>query len=357
MSETLSPQQVQLTQDYTIPRIIVGAWQFSAGHNVNPTSAENAMETLTAYADAGCSAFDCADIYTGVEELLGEFLRRYKTRIGRREQSQIQIHTRYVPDRDALAQLSRAHTEQIIDRSLRRLGVDQLDLVQFSWWDYSIPGYVDCAVWLNELRAAGKIRHIGVTNFDVPRLREIVDAGVPVVSHQTQYSLLDHRPENGLVELCRKYGIHLLCYGTLAGGFLSGGWLGAPEPDASLANRSLTKYKLMIEEFGGWQTFQELLRTLDGIAQKHDVSIGNVATRYVLERPQVAAAIVGARNKEHLQDNLRTQIFNLDEDDRSRLRECSVHRSQRGDVFGLEREPDGAHASIMRYNLNREGMD
>ena len=354
MSETLGPQRAKLAQNYTVPRIIVGAWQLSVGHNINPTSAEAAIETLAAYAAAGFSTFDCADIYTGVEELLGEFSRLYKTSASQTEQSQIQIHTKYVPDRDALAQLSRAQTEQTIDRSLRRLGVDQLDLVQFSWWDYSIPRYVDCALWLNDLRTAGKIRHIGVTNFDVPRLFEILDAGVPVVSHQTQYSLLDHRPENGLVELCRERGIHLLCYGTLGGGFLSGRWLGAPEPGADLANRSLTKYRLMIEEFGGWTTFQELLRALDGIAKKHGVSIGNVATRYVLDMPQVAAAIVGARNQEHLQDNVQTQTLDLDNEDRSKLREYTVHRSQLGDVFGLEREPGGAHASIMRYNLNRD---
>ena len=343
--------------EYAIARIIVGAWQFSAGHNVDPTTTEDALDTLASFAEAGFSTFDCADIYTGVEELLGEFLRRYGARVTAGGHAPIRIHTKFVPDRDALPHMSRAYTERIIDRSLRRLGVEQLDLVQYSWWDYDVPGYIDTGFWLHDLQEAGKIRHIGVTNFDVPRLREIVDAGVPVLSHQVQYSLLDHRPEGGLVEFCRERGIHLLCYGTLAGGFLSSRWLDKPEPTGVLPNRSLTKYKLMIDEFGGWETFQELLRTMDTVATKHDVSIGNVATRYVLDRAQVAAAIVGARNREHLRDNLRTLTLELDEEDTSRLRELSVHRSQRGDVFALEREPNGAHGSIMRYNLNREGTD
>lgn len=73
---------------------------------------------------------------------------------------------------------------QSIDGSLRSLGVDALDLVQFYWHDYSAPKYVDAAQRLAELQTAGKIRHIGVTNFDVPRLDEIVQSGVRVVSNQ-----------------------------------------------------------------------------------------------------------------------------------------------------------------------------
>jgi len=263
MSESLGQQSAQqlvrLAPDYTIPRIIVGAWQFSAGHNVDPASTEDAIGTLASCADAGLSTFDCADIYTGVEELLGEFLRRYGNPVGEDGRPRIRIHTKFVPDHDTLPHISRVYTERIIDRSLRRLGVEQLDLVQFAWWDYDVQGYVETALWLHDLKEAGKIRHVGVTNFDVPRLLEIVDAGVPVVSQQVQYSLLDHRPEGGLVEFCRERGIQLLCYGTLAGGFLSRRWLDKPHPAGALPNRSLTKYKLMIDEFGGWETFQELL--------------------------------------------------------------------------------------------------
>ena len=89
--------------------------------------------------------------------------------------------------------------ERIIDRSLRRLGVERLDLVQFAWWDYEVPRYVETAVWLDEQRRAGKIRLLGATNFDVSHLAEIVEAGVPLVAHQVQYSLLDRRPERGMV--------------------------------------------------------------------------------------------------------------------------------------------------------------
>ena len=243
------------------------------------------------------------------------------------------------------------------DRSLRRLGVERLDLVQFGWWDYDVPRYVETACWLHELMLAGKIHQLGATNFDVPRLTELVDAGVPIVTHQVQYSLLDHRVDRGMVELCRERKIHLLCYGTLAGGFLSGKWLGLPEPRAALPNRSLTKYKLIIDEFGGWTAFQELLGVVHDIAAKHAVSIGNVATRYVLDRPQVGAMIVGARSGEHFRDILSTLGLALDEDDTSTLRGLTAHRGPAGDVYSLEREADGVHAAIMRYNLNRSAPD
>jgi aryl-alcohol dehydrogenase-like predicted oxidoreductase len=353
LGDTTTPEKVNLTSDYDVPRIIVGAWQFSAGHNLNPAGTENAIDTLSAFFDAGFSTFDCADIYTGVEELLGEWLRR-RAALSDSKLNNIRIHTKFVPDRDALRDITKSYTESIIDRSLRRLGVEQLDLVQFSWWDYRIPGYVETANWLHELQLKGKIRLLGVTNFDVPRMREICDSGVPVVSHQVQYSLLDHRPEHGLVDFCRERDIKLLCYGTLAGGFLSERWLGKAEPAETLSNRSLTKYKLMIDEFGGWGTYQALLEELANIAAKHDVDIATIATRYVLQQAQVAAAIVGARRREHLNANRRVLSVELDQKDIARMRSVALPRSPKGDVFDLERVPGSTHAAIMRYNLNRD---
>jgi aryl-alcohol dehydrogenase-like predicted oxidoreductase len=127
----------------------------------------------------------------------------------------------------------------------------------------------------------------------------MLDAGIPIVSMQVQYSLLDARPENGLADLCVERGMRLLCYGALAGGFLSEAWLGKAEP-TDITNRSLIKYKLIIDDFGGWALFQELLKSVQTIARKHDASIAAIATRWVLDRPGVAAVIVGSRYAHHL---------------------------------------------------------
>ena len=219
----------------------------------------------------------------------------------------VQVHTKYVPDLDRLPTHSRADVVRGVDRSLARLGVERLDLVQLHWWDYDVPGYVEAAAWLDELRRAGKIRHVGLTNFDQTRLEEIVAAGVPIVSHQVQYSVLDRRPADGMATLCARHGIGLLCYGALAGGFLSERYLGRADPAAPLENRSLVKYRLIIDEFGGWDRFQEMLAALGAVAARHGVGIGAVAIRWVLDQPGVSGVIVGARHARHL-DQTQTGV-------------------------------------------------
>ena len=216
--------RVQLAPGYTISCLLKGGWQLAGGHG--PIDAAAAMADMDRFVDAGITTFDCADIYTGVEALIGGWLKRRAARGA----DPVQVHTKYVPDLDRLPTHSRADVMRGIERSLARLGVDCLDLVQLHWWDYDVPGYVDAAAWLDDLRRAGKIRHLGLTNFDQRRLREIIAAGVPVVSHQVQYSVLDRRPAKGMAALCRDRGIGLLCYGALAGGFLSDRYLGSPAP-------------------------------------------------------------------------------------------------------------------------------
>jgi len=349
-------ETLELDRGYVVPRVIVGGWQLSTGHASSPAPRDEIYRVLARFVEAGLTTFDCADIYGGVEELLGGFRDWYRQRRGASAAAGIQVHTKFVPDRDELQGISRAYVERIIDRSLRRLRVERLDLVQFHWWDYGVSGYLETAGWLGELRRAGKIRLLGATNFDTPRFEELLSSGVEFTSHQVQYSVLDRRPEQGMVDLCARRGIRLLAYGTVAGGFLSERHLGAPEPKGELPNRSLVKYRLIIDEFGGWASFQELLASLDQVARRHRVGIANVATRWVLDRPQVGAAIVGARSETHLEQDLKTFTLRLDAEDAQAIE--AVLRSRTGpagDVYQLERVPGGRHAAIMKYNLNRDG--
>lgn len=153
--------------------------------------------------------------------------------------------------------------------------------------------------------------------------------------------------------MCEEHEIQLLCYGTIAGGFLSEKWLGQSEPKQDYPNRSLIKYKLIIDDFGGWDLFQHLLQTLQKIAVRHDSSIANVATRYILNQPQVAAVIIGAKNSSHLEDNLRLFELKLDQSDNSQINQVlALANPIEGDVFDIERIMDGAHGRIMKYNLN-----
>jgi len=344
----------KLSDGYSISRVIKGSWQLAGGHG--PVDPSAAIAGMRDHVEAGITTFDCADIYTGVEELIGRFLRDHADVFRAGELLPVQVHTKCVPDLDRLAALRECDVVATVDRSLRRLGVERLDLVQLHWWDFGIPGHVEAAHWLARLRRAGKIRLIGLTNADVPRLREVVEAGVPIASNQVQYSVLDRRPQGAMTSFCRERGISLLCYGTVAGGLLGDRYLGAPEPasDAKDENRSLTKYRLIVDEFGGWNLYQDLLRTLSSIAVKHGASIAQVATRYVLDRPCVGAAIVGARNDRHLAETRRLFDLLLDAEDLARIAEIVDRASgPSGPIYGLERTPGGRHAVIMRTDLQR----
>jgi aryl-alcohol dehydrogenase-like predicted oxidoreductase len=296
--------RVELASGYSIARVIKGGWQLAGGHGDVDRAA--AIADMHAFVDAGFTTFDCADIYTGVEALIGAFVR------DRGRSDDLQIHTKYVPDRTRLGRLTATDVAAAVERSLTRLGVDTIDLVQFHWWDYEIPGAVDALGWLADERAAGRIRHLGVTNFDTPTLTALLDAGLPIVAHQVQYSVLDQRPGRAMRALCAARGVQLLCYGTVAGGFLSERYLGAPPPREPLENRSLVKYRLIVDEAGGWPQLQRLLGVLAEVAARRDCGVGAVAVAWVLQRPQVAAAIVGARHRAHLPATVAAAALVLD---------------------------------------------
>lgn len=345
-------ERMELAPGYSVSRLIRGGWQLAGDHG--PVDPGRAVAEMHAFVEAGVTTFDCADIYTGVEELIGQFRSALRERKGAEALRGFRVHTKFVPDWDSLGTMDRTYVARVIDRSLQRLRIDRLDLVQFHWWNYAIPRHVEVAGFLLDLARAGKIDRIGATNFDSVNAADMIDAGIPVVSMQTQYSLLDARPENGLTALCARSAMKLLCYGGLAGGFLTDAWLGQPEPVDLSHNRSLVKYKLVIDDFGGWGLFQELLRACRSIADRHGVSIAAVAGRWVLDRPHVAGVIVGARYADRLADSLGMFRFAFDAQDRARIDAVLARRTgPLGDTYTLERDKDGRHGRIMKYNLSR----
>jgi aryl-alcohol dehydrogenase-like predicted oxidoreductase len=344
--------RIDLAPGYSISRVIKGGWQLAGGHGA--IDEKQAVEDMRSFVEAGVTTFDCADIYTGVEVLIGKFMKKYNSAFKSGTLPPVQIHTKYVPDLNQLPTLRKSYTEAVIDRSLKRLNVDRLDLVQFHWWDYSIKRYVEVAQHLLELKNAGKIAHIGVTNFDAQHLKEILDAGIKVISNQVQYSIIDNRPEKNLLALCREYDISLLCYGTLAGGFFNERYLQSEEIKEPLENRSLTKYKLIIDDFGGFNLFQDLLQNLKSIAEKYNVGIAEVAIKFIMQKPYAAGVIVGARSEKHLEKLKKLESFKLDDDDLNIIsRVLARSKELKGPVYALERNRNGKHGKIMKYNLNQ----
>ena len=302
----MTVERIEIAPGLNVSRIWKGGWHLSGGHGAIDPGA--AIEDMRAFAEAGITTFDVGDIYTGVEQMIGDFRKKYPALAKR-----IEINDKAVPDYDALSTLTAQQIEATVDRSLARLGVPRVDMLQFAWWDANRGDYVAAAKVYADILKRGKTRFLGGINFKTPEIEAMLDAGVPLVSHQLQYSLVDDRPErSGHVALCLKHGIALTCFGVLAGGFVSERWLGADEPVEPFANRSLRKYKLIIDDFGGWTLFQELLAALKRIADKHGTSIANIAMRAMLDKPAVAAVIIGAVNRSHLADHLDLARVRLD---------------------------------------------
>ena len=285
-----------------------------------------------------------------MEEIIGQFVNELK-RDGNYREEDIQVHTKFVPDKAILPTIDRAYTERIVDRSLKRMHREALDLVQFHWWDFNVPGMMDTAFDLVRLQEKGKIRNIGMCNMDTQHLKMMVDAGIPVVSNQAQYSLFDRRPERTLLEYSAQHGICTFCYGTLAGGFLDERYIGktyeAPE------TRSQVKYMQIIEDSLGWEGLQKLLVLLRDIAAKYQVSIANVATQYILRQKGVGAVMVGTRNSRHVASNVWTLQFDLAQEDLDTIRTfLSRYPTPEGECYELERTSP-RYQSIILTDLNQ----
>lgn len=309
---TLSNYTV-LAPGLTISRALTGLWQIADlerdGTKVNPVEAARHMK---AYLDAGFTTFDMADHYGSAEEITGVFRQTYWS-------DAAQFFTKWVP---SPGKITAPQVRKAVETALTRMKSDQIDLMQFHAWQYAHPSWVDCLFWLQELKNEGLIRHLGLTNFDTAHLQVVVNSGIEVVSNQVCYSLLDQRAAGEMTQLCLKHGVKLLAFGTVAGGFLSEKWLGKPEP---VLSESLTwsqmKYKRFIDAAGGWERFQNLLRTLQPIAQKHGVGIATLASHYMLLQPAVAGVIIGARlgKSEHITENQQLFSIQLEEADRASI--------------------------------------
>jgi aryl-alcohol dehydrogenase-like predicted oxidoreductase/enamine deaminase RidA (YjgF/YER057c/UK114 family) len=309
----MSMKRCQLAPDLEISRVVTGLWQVAdMEREGRELDLDATAEGVAPYVEAGFTTFDMADHYGSAELIAGRCLERY----GRKG---VQLFTKWVPKPGPV---TRDGVRAAVDLACERMRTSSLDLLQFHAWNYSDPAWLDGLFWLQELRDEGLIRHLGLTNFDAAHLRIALASGIDIVSNQVSFSLLDQRAQGAMTELCREHGVKLLAFGTLAGGFLTERWLGRPRPDLeTLETWSQMKYWRFIEAAGGWEVFQNLLATLDGVAQRLDVSLANVACRHVLDEPAVGGIIVGARlgRSEHVRDNLRLFEFDLDERSRTEI--------------------------------------
>ena len=301
----------RLSDNLTIARAITGLWQVAdMERGGEPLDPEAAADHLAVYAESGFDTFDMADHYGSAEIITGRLLQRY-------DQKPPVAFTKWCPPPEPMTvDVVRAGVEE----RLQRLGTDAIDLLQFHWWNFEHPAWLDALHELAELRAKGLIGEIGVTNFDAAHLHLALADGVPILTNQVVCSLLDRRFAGPLADVCSAHGVHLLGYGTICGGFLSERWLDQPEPQ-EIDDWSKMKYARFIRAAGGWEVYQEILRAAATVAAKHGVSLTNVATRWVLEHAHVAGVIIGIRpgENDHRADNAKLFEFALDEEDQATL--------------------------------------
>ena len=326
-------ERCELSPGFTISCVLTGLWQIADmerdGHSLDLPATASSM---TPYVDAGFTTFDMADHYGSAEEIAGLFLKHHS--------SNVELLTKWVPKPGST---TKEDVRAAVQRSLDRIQTEKLDLLQFHTWNYADPIWLDQLYWLQELKNEGLIRYLGLVNFDTEHLRIVLNSGIDIVSNQVCFSLLDQRAKAGMTGLCLQHGIKLLAFGTIAGGFFTKRWLGKLEPDMDkLSTWSQMKYKRFIDAAGGWKLFQELLHTTNDIAQKHGVSIANIACRYILDEPAIGGIIIGARlgQSEHIQANRRLFQFSLDDISRFKIEEALTKlQSIPGDCGDEYRKP------------------
>ncbi|KAG6481460.1 hypothetical protein ZIOFF_058064 [Zingiber officinale] len=290
--------------ELVICRVLNGMWQTSGGWG--PIDRDDAVEAMLRYADAGLSTFDMSDHYGPAEDLYGIFINRVRRNVRRNFLRRLEIvqwilclHIFCQKDRLRLTKwvpppvkITSSYVRENINISRKRMDVSCLDMLQFHWWDYSNPGYLDALKHLTDLKEEGRIKFL-------------------YASFTFFLSLLATR------------------YGTVMGGLLSEKFLDTnvsiPFAGPPLNTPSLQKYKRMVDAWGGWSLFQTLLRTLKKVASKHGVSIPTVAVRYILNQPSVAGSMIGVRLglSEHIHDTNAILSLVLDEEDMNSISEVS----------------------------------
>jgi aryl-alcohol dehydrogenase-like predicted oxidoreductase/enamine deaminase RidA (YjgF/YER057c/UK114 family) len=321
----------------TIARLVTGLWQVADIERARKLDLDAAACDLAAYAADGFDTFDMADHYGSAEDIAGIFRARGGAGV---------MFTKWCP---VPGPMTREVVRDGIGRSLRRLRTERIDLLQLHWWSFSHPAWLDALAELARLQEEGVIAELGVTNFDTDHLHVALRQGFRIVSNQVSFSLLDRRAAGDMSALCAHSGVRLLAYGTLAGGLLNERWLDAPEPrDTDIGDWSRQKYRRFIDAAGGWAAFQSVLHAVAQVARRHGVSIANVATRWVLDQPAVAAVIVGARlgERQHRADNFRALAVTLGVPDHAALDEALAHTTEiPGDCGDEYRKPPYLTAS------------
>ncbi len=287
-----------------VSEIALGSWlTYGAGVDKGP-----ALACVRKALDVGITLVDTANVYGrgGAESLLGEALA------GVRRDSYVLATKLYFPMSAADRGLSRAQVRKQLEASLKRLRTDHVDLYQCHRYDAETP-LAETMEALTEAVRAGKTRFIGFSEWPADKIQAAVAmAGVAkFVSSQPQYSLLWPRPERDIFALCKENGISQIVWSPLAQGILSGKYRpGAPPPaDSRAAHPAMGAF------LGPGRLTKRLLEAVEQIkplAARASLSLAQFALAWVLRRPEVASAIIGATRPEQVEENAQASGRSVD---------------------------------------------
>lgn len=312
-----------------VPRVVFGAWAIG-GWGWDGADDDASVRAIHASLDAGANAFDTAPVYGfgRSEEVLGRALRGRResalvfTKIGLRwddERGDVSFDSvddrgvRRVVRRNARADSVRAEVE----RSLERLGCATVDLIQVHWPDPQTP-IAETMDALLALRKEGKVRAIGVSNFDVPQLEAARAAlrGVPLASTQPKYSLVARDVERDVLPWCAREGVGVIVYSPLEQGLLTGRVTAA----RSFGEKDGRSRRATFKDANRAQVNAALASVAEPIARRHGATLGQIAIAWTLAQPGVTSAIVGARTPEQARENAAAGDIVITTEDERALR-------------------------------------
>jgi aryl-alcohol dehydrogenase (NADP+) len=288
-------------------------------------SAEKASHAqLDRFVERGGNFVDTANVYShgASEEIIGRWLA---ARPAQRDQIVVATKGRFaMGDGPNDHGLTRTHLTRSLDASLRRLGVEAIDLYQAHAWDPITP-IEETMRFFDDAVRAGKIRYVGVSNFLGWQLQKAamlaqIRGLSPIVTLQPQYNLVVRDIEFELVDVCRNENIGILPWSPLAGGWLTGKYQRDETPTGSTRlgenpERGMEAYAPRNAQERTWR----IIDTVRRVAEGRGVSMSQVALAWVADRPAVTSVILGARNLEQLDDNLGAAGLHLTEDEAALL--------------------------------------
>jgi aryl-alcohol dehydrogenase-like predicted oxidoreductase len=274
----------------------LGTWVFG-GENWGGANDGHCLDAVTRAIERGINFIDTAPFYTNgkSEEIIGRAIK------GKREQVFIATKCGLIRDHGVRHDLSPASMAKELDLSLKRLQCDVIDLYQCHWPDPSTP-VEETMEALVRFKAKKKIRHIGVSNFDLPLLKAAIKVA-PINTLQVQYSLLERSVEKELLPFCVENNIGIIAYGPMGGGILTGKYAQAPK---------LGKWdaRSMFYQYYAGKKFEDVVRGVDEL-RSFGRPLNQLALNWVRQQKGVLTAIVGCRTPEQVAENVASVGWDL----------------------------------------------